>query len=306
MIALGILYVLFKFVPYREVLSLFTHSRKIFILIGFGLLFLDHILASLRWRFVLTHLGIHISAREAVYTFLSGNFFNLFFPSLIAGDAARTLLLTQHIRAPRKIAASVIMDRASGMVALSFITVIAYLWGAEIVNEPQLGIGVGVMAILGVGVLFVLFHRFFFLMLEKISFRYAGLNRRVKEFHGEFDIIRRNPSIFFKTVFIYSLIIQILNSLSFYYLAKGLFVQADMVYFFVFVPLAMLIACIPVTIAGLGTREVAMVYLFAKIGVAQPASLGMSLLNFSFLVIMSLIGGLVYVMVSHRWVQRNP
>jgi hypothetical protein len=65
----------------------------------------------------------------------------------------------------------------------------------------------------------------------------------------------------------------------------------------------MMIALVPITIAGAGLREGAVVYFFTLIGIAKQISLGISLLNLAFTIFVGLCGGIFYVTVYHRWLQ---
>jgi uncharacterized membrane protein YbhN (UPF0104 family) len=52
-------------------------------------------------------------------------------------------------------------------------------------------------------------------------------------------------------------------------------------------------------VAGLGVREVGVIYFFAKVGVGAGAALGMSLVCFSLTLIVSSLGGLAFLLDRH-------
>ena len=56
---------------------------------------------------------------------------------------------------------------------------------------------------------------------------------------------------------------------------------------------------LPVSLAGLGVREGGVVYFFAKAGVEPAVALSMSLVWFSLNLIVSLLGGLAFLLDSH-------
>jgi hypothetical protein len=56
-----------------------------------------------------------------------------------------------------------------------------------------------------------------------------------------------------------------------------------------------IISLIPISIAGLGVREVSFVLLLSRYGVPEGQALGMSLLLFSVIVVIGLVGGLIEV-----------
>ncbi|MCD6583974.1 MAG: flippase-like domain-containing protein, partial [Candidatus Omnitrophica bacterium] len=117
------------------------------------------------------------------------------------------------------------------------------------------------------------------------------------------QFLRKRPSIFWRTAIYFSLPVQIVTVFSFFFVCKSFYIDLDLIYFFIFVPIIILIAFLPITVAGIGTRELATVYFFSKVGLSKPVSLGMSLMNLVFMVGISLIGGVIYVMVYHRWLE---
>ncbi len=299
-ITAGIFYVIFRLIPYREVIRVYRESSKFHVALGFLLAVFAHIVAGLRWRFVLKNMGLKVPRGEVLCMLFSGLFFNLFFPSLIAGDAARIFFLTRKFRNVKKGAASVLIDRFSGVVGLVVVVTGGFFLGRNLVGEPEILLGVMTLVAIGLGVVFLIYHPFFFSLLERVSRIRARWHEKVCTFHGEFALVRRRPSVFLILSLGYSLIIQSIGVLTCYVLARGMGAEVGLIYFFILIPITMLIAFIPVTIAGLGTRELVMVYLFSKVGMAQSVSFSMSLLSFIFLLLIGLLGGLVYVTLYHR------
>ena len=85
--------------------------------------------------------------------------------------------------------------------------------------------------------------------------------------------------------------------------AKAFYVEANLIHFFILVPIIMVIALIPITIAGAGTRDASAVYFFSLIGIGKSIGLGVSLLNLLSMVIASIAGGILYITVYHRYFQ---
>ena len=83
---------------------------------------------------------------------------------------------------------------------------------------------------------------------------------------------------------------QIVFAFEFYLAAKGMHQHIHFVYFIIFSPLVCVATSLP-SIGGLGVREVSWVYFLAKIGVHEGVAVGLSLLNFFFMVLVGLIGG---------------
>jgi uncharacterized membrane protein YbhN (UPF0104 family) len=89
----------------------------------------------------------------------------------------------------------------------------------------------------------------------------------------------------------------------FFVTSKAFGLDLGIIYFLILVPIIMMIALIPITIAGAGTREAAAVYFFSLVGINKSIGLGMSLLNLAFTIFIGLLGGIFYVTIYHRRLQ---
>ena len=132
-VSLGIIVVLLKFIPYQTLVDLFRNSIKSYIVIAFLVFFLTHILAIFRWRIIMFSLGIKVKIKEIAYSFFSGLFFNLFFPSLVAGDVFRSAALAHRNKQTFKIVSSVFMDRFSGATGLSLLLLLALIFRGTLI-----------------------------------------------------------------------------------------------------------------------------------------------------------------------------
>lgn len=299
----GLLFALFKLVPFKDIIDIYKTASKFYIFLAFSLIFLGHIIGALRWKFVLNFLGIPISFKEALYAFLSGTFFVLIFPSFLASDVFRGVVLSKRFKNRKKAFFSVFIDRLSGLVALAGIVSFSYILGKSLIKEKEVLWAVVGMFLLGMCTFFIIFSKSIFPVLKKIFKRVPKVKEKIESLRGEFAFLRKNPSLFFKTIVYFSLPIQITTILSFFYSAKAFALSISFIHFFILIPIIMVIAFLPLTIAGLGTRDMACVYFFSKLGVSEALSFSLSLLNFAFMVSISLLGGVVYVMVYHRWME---
>lgn len=301
----GIFFILYKIVPYREFLSVYKQVSPFYVGIGFLLIFLGNIIGALRWRYLLSHIGVPMSAREAVYIFLSASFFNIFFPSLVAGDTFRSFALISRYHNAKKVIFSVIMDRVSGFIAVTVLALSAFLLARQFITEIDVFIGISFLTfIAGIGMV-ATFNSSILSFIERVFKRSSSIRERIELFHNEFYLFRDNPFLFLKLICFFSLPIQIMTCVSYFCLAKAFFLQAEVFSFFVLVPIIMVIAFLPITAAGIGTRELATVYFFSKIGIAKATSLGIAFCNLFFMVLICLMGGIIYVVVYSRWLERS-
>jgi uncharacterized protein (TIRG00374 family) len=301
-ISIAILFALIKFIPYKEVVEIYKNSQKIYILWGCLIFLLSFTFVAFRWRFLLASLGIKLSLREVSFAFFSGLFFNLFFPSFIAGDVFRGFSISRRHGNLKKVTSSILMDRFSGLSGLAVIVLFAFFAGRHLLPQKQIFYSVLILCLLLVFVGLVIFSKRFFMFVTAVFRRNKFLKKRLINLHEQLYFFRNNPVVFFKAV-AFSIPVQMLGAFSFFIVSKAFGVQVSAIYFFVLVPIIMVIAFIPITIAGIGTREAAAVYFFSLVGIEKSVGLSMSLLNLVFLVTSGILGGIFYVSVYHRWLQ---
>ena len=85
--------------------------------------------------------------------------------------------------------------------------------------------------------------------------------------------------LFLLGVFALTVFTWILNYTMVYFIALSLGINLNLIYFLAIMPLATLVAQIPITISGLGTREAAMISLFGLFGVSAVKVFSMSLIG---------------------------
>jgi hypothetical protein len=87
----------------------------------------------------------------------------------------------------------------------------------------------------------------------------------------------------------------LLSTVNYYVYAQALGVNAPFYFYFVAIPIASLVAFLPVTINGFGLRESAFVYIFATVHVPAASSLLLALLMDVQVLFFGAIGGLLYL-----------
>lgn len=301
----AILFALFKLVPYKKLIVVYQDSKKFYLLLGFAIFVLGQIISIFRWRFLLFSLGINISVKEAFCSSFCGLFLNLFFPSFVAGDVFRSFSISYRYGDAGKVASSVLMDRFSGGIALTLVSLLAFIAGRNIIPGEEVAVALfALCGIAGFSTL-IIFSKSFFLFFMKVFKRNSSLRKRLVSFHDKLYFFKNNPKVFIKSLF-FSFPVQILMVLGFFVVSLAFSVEISIVYFLIVVPIISAIALIPITIAGAGTREASVVYFFSLVGIEKSVGLGISLLNLIFLISMSIMGGIFYVSVYHRWLQSHP
>jgi len=301
-VTFAVFFALFKFIPYQKLIEVYKESRKTYLVLGLLIFFSTQVILVARWKFLLSSLGVAITFSEAFLAFFSGLFFNLFFPSFVAGDIFRGFSISYRHGDVKKVASSLLMDRFSGAVALASVSFCAFIAGRNLLREEVVVTSLSILCAIIIFVSLIIFSKSFFLFLMKIFRTGSSLYVKLRSFHDQFYFFKKKPNIFFKSL-LFSFPIQILIPLGFFVVSRAFGVQVGVINFLILVPIIIAIAMVPVTIAGVGTREASAVYFFSLVGIEKSIGFGISLLNLVFFVATGIIGGILYVTIHHRRLQ---
>ena len=97
-----------------------------------------------------------------------------------------------------------------------------------------------------------------------------------------------------------SIIIQALLALAPYVVMKGMGFKLGVLPFFLYIPIINIISMIPVSLNALGVRENAYVFFFSRAGLEGATSFTMSIVSFFVYFILTLAGGVVFVLYRRK------
>jgi len=261
---------------------------------------LGYLISTVRWQRLLVAEGIRLPLWRLILVYFEGAFFNLFLPTLIGGDIVRGFAIYRITRGHDASVASILVDRLSGFAALIVIAMIALVLAYGQIRDPQAAV-----MILGVAAAFILLIAM--LLHSRMKKHASGLLRAVGLTKFEAKLERmvealqryRGHRRALGQAILLSALLQVLIIVTYYFIGTGLNVGVPLPYFFLYVPLITVVAMLPVSVAGLGVREGAAVYFFAKVGVDTASALTMSLAWFSLTLVVSGLGGLAFLVNTH-------
>jgi hypothetical protein len=296
----AILYFLFRNINSERFFETVLSINPLFPIVT-GLIFVGtQLLSTLRWKTILAK-DMQIPYRKLLSIYFIGMFFNNFLPTMVGGDVIKGYYLYKRSRRGDISVTSIFMDRYSGFTALIFLTTIATVIGyPAIKGTPLPGFLVLLIAafctaslIIWVGPL----HNWAMAIMNKIHF--YGINKKIDSLYKALMGYKSHPDILIK-VFCYSIVVQASMIICYWLLGIGLGMELSLIYFFLFIPLATVISMLPVSLAGLGIREGAFVYLFTRAGATPEEALTLSLMWFAIMVVVSTAGGIEYVRTGGR------
>ncbi|MDD5431867.1 MAG: lysylphosphatidylglycerol synthase transmembrane domain-containing protein [Candidatus Omnitrophica bacterium] len=304
-ISIILIFFLFEKVDKKSLFELIKNADKGLLFLAFFVFFSGYYFCLLRWQMLLKAVNIHLPLKRIIISFSGGVFFSLFLPSTIGGDLMRSIDLSKHTKRPGEVIATVFLDRLSGYIGLVILAFVALILGWRFVEDVSVLSSMAIITVVLFALLILFFNKALFAKISKLLHTpdSGKIRELIKNMHKEIHYFRHNKKIILKNLSL-SVLIQVTSPLTFYITALSLGVKIKLIYFLIYLPIISAITLLPISIGGLGLRDASTIYFFAKAGVSRDLAFAMSLLNFSFILICGLMGGIIYVLtVRHRRLQ---
>ena len=256
-----------------------------------GVLFGVRVLVAWRFKILLGALGIHRSLASLLQITLVSNALGQLLPTGIGQDVIRGHhVVRSHGRAV-DVSAIIIQERLLGMVSMVIVGLIASsLW---LQGPLRLGTVSGVLAIA------VAMTGGFFLARSWSRRggelpRFVPLPERVRTplLQVAYAVADTGPlAPVFPSVFVISLGVQLARCVIFWCLYAALGHPVSLVHAFAFVPLVFLLTSLPISLAGVGVREAALIGLVGQLGISVEVNVAAGV-AFQLLVFVMLLPGL--------------
>lgn len=253
------------------------------------------LVSTARWKILLAAEGISVPGRTLYGVLLEGMFFNLFLPSMVGGDVVRGYRIYALARGRQASLASIAVERLSGFAALMLIALGALASGHEALADGK------VKAIVaGTAAAFFVIVGTLFAVPGRAEGGGAGAGRwgRLLAVLGRFHealLAYRGHTGALALALLLSFALQTLGIVTLFLLAWAMGLPVSFGSFFLIVPVATVVAMLPISISGLGVREGAMVYLLARLGIASAGAIGLSLGWFGIFLLTSAPGGIIFL-----------
>jgi len=257
----GLLYFVLSKAGAERVLSVIKTVNPFFFIAAILIYIFSLYIASIRWRLLLPE---EFKGQRLFSFYLIGSFFNTFLPGIVGGDAVKTYYLYKETNKGSLSFASVFMDRYLGFIAIMTIGLIAFAAGFQYIKGSLIEWLLPTIV-------------FSFLIGSLVIFRFR-LGKRIgviAEFYEYFHKYSRQKTVIMKALAL-SFVIQTMSIMAIYVISLGLGQHIPLAYFFIFFPIIITIATLPISVSGIGLREGAFVFLFGMIGIMPETATAMS------------------------------
>jgi uncharacterized membrane protein YbhN (UPF0104 family) len=280
-VTVTILTLILRSIDAQQAWKVLQHVRLDLLALALLMQFGSTAISAYRWQVIMHNLNFGQSFSFYWRSYFKGMFFNQGLPTSIGGDALRVLDVAGQGFRKRDVLYGVVVDRIAGLGALMSLTLFAYIFSPDLlpmqIYRPiLLLIAAGLISLLGI---FFLSQMSWLDHYPKLVILRIISDRLYQAFSSHrFQLVGS------------SLLIPLLAMLGFFATGWALGLRYDLMTYFAIVPPALVLTIIPVSIAGWGVREGALVGLFSLIGANKAAVLMMSLLYGLTLIVVSLPG----------------
>ncbi len=260
-ISLLLVYFVFTKVDFGEVWGVLQKSHPGYIGLALVFFIASKVFSAFRLNLYFHQLDVLLTQKSNLKLYLLGMFYNLFLPGGVGGDAYKGYLIKKKFEVrTKKVVSVLLLDRLSGMLLLFlYACLLAMFFKDRLLNDYR--ILIGLVMLLGLLIFWMLSKRFF-------GYVYP---------------------VFWKSIG-YSAVVQGLQLISLYCILCALSIENHILaYLFVFL-ISSIVSVVPLTIGGIGSREVTFYYGAIWLGLDQDTSIGISMTFFLITAFVSLLG----------------
>ncbi|MBK19172.1 MAG: hypothetical protein CMM52_10110 [Rhodospirillaceae bacterium] len=297
-VSLALIYLLFQTYDLRDALDRIARIDLAYFFAAAGLLTSSIMFASWRWRIIIGALSSRISFKSTFGLVWISVFFNQVLPSNLGGDAVRIWMFYRRDGLFKRAFGSVLLDRVTALVGLAILVLITFPLAIQLIADSV------ILTILGILVVTVFVGMLAFLWLDRIigicaRFLPSKLFELLAGLAEDSRVVLAPRRSGIQVLGI-SVVNHLVIVLVMYALAQSLSIGVQLVDLVVLIPPVVLAALLPISFAGWGVREGAMIGMLGTIGVTPENALALSV-AFGFLtLIVSLPGALIWFFSGNR------
>lgn len=286
-------YLIFRSIEVDSLMAEFRNVVPKLLALGLAFQIMSTLVAAYRWSLIMQPLGFGGGFGFYLKSYFKGSFFNQGLPTSIGGDAIRVIDVARLGHRKRDAFKGVFLDRLLGLGGLLVLNVIAILLSPDTLPTGMRAI---ILAVVGTGMLgfitLIFMHRIRWLEGYRLTAFICTISRQLA------FIFSSGPRALIQLVL--SLAVHSFSMLAVFLISRSVGMEYDLLTIMVIVPPVILLTLIPLSLAGWGIREGAMIGLFTLIGAAKPEVLAMSILYGFILILASFPGLWVYLTGRHR------
>lgn len=264
------LYLVFRKIDTDQLFLIVKTIHWLWLVPAILLFVLSKVATAIRLNQYFKNIGLQLSERLNFRLYLVGMFYNLFLPGGIGGDGYKVYLLNKEYKTSvKKLVQAALLDRLGGLIAIIFL-----MFGLFLLVDLRLDF---VDSALWKG-----------LMIASLILTIPGFWLVQKLFFKDFMAS-------FWSANLWSFVGQIAQLICAWFILMALGIQENILAYQLVFLLSSIVAVLPLTIGGVGARELVFVYAHTYAGIDETAAVTFSLIFFLITAAVSLTGAFVKV-----------
>ncbi len=307
-LSLGLILFLLYTIDLREIADIVSRCDFTYVLLAYFIAICDRVLMAYKWNILLKAKGIRIPLINITGTYLISTFLGLFLPATIGGDALRAYAVSKEGHSATNVISSIIIERALGFIALFIFVLISIVLSIFVFGQnffEGMWRLFWLFLVLLVLSIFLVYFSFSESALSRLGFLFHRFDIRIHKYrivqklkevylsYRSFQDDRTTLGIFL----LLSMVENLFPLLWTYSLSLAFNIEVPLLYFFILIPIVLVLVRLPISFDGIGIQEGAFVYFLALIGVAKSEGLLLGISS-HIIAVMSVLPGAVLYSVS--------
>jgi uncharacterized protein (TIRG00374 family) len=293
-ISVVLLAALLSHIDFTHVVEVVSHARADLLVLAVLLTAASVALSAYRWHMLLHEKIATVRYRNVLRIILVSGFLGAFTPGSVGAEILRIYGLTRRTGDLAHAFTSVLVERFIALVALALLVLLGLT-----ASPPGIPEQVADMAWVGVAGLVAgyaaLMHSRSRAVIDLIlgAAWLAPIRSRLRKLYACLDSYKRQPTLMLLAMAVgigFQLTRVAIVAVGGWALGQ----HVTLTHYIIIVPITMFVSLLPISIAGLGVREAAYVYLFGLVGVAPETAFALSLLVFIIGILLTLPGAWLY------------
>jgi hypothetical protein len=251
---------------------------------------------SARWRQIAISCGTRMGFAQALQINFIAAFFNQVLPSTVGGDGVRIWFAARRGAGWANATYSVLLDRIFGVFVLALLVAVCLPWTLQLIRDPvprSILLALSAAAIAGPVIL----------LLASAHFdRWLRRWMITRHIAAAAEVAMRICRSFRPAAVVTgcSIAIHLLTISAAWCCVKAVAAPVGFTHVLFLMPPVLLIATVPISIAGWGVRESSMIAAFAYAGLAESDGLTLSILFGAVTFVIGIVGGIVWISSGFR------
>ncbi len=283
-----------------KLLQLFLSANISWVLLSLSFIVVLDFLSAVKWKMLLDACGDKIKLWRLYMYYNIAQFFNLILPTSMGGDVVRIFLLGEYTGKKSQAAASVVVERFTGVVGMLVFAVFSMLLNLDKFHQKWLVLALGSCSLLAI------FLSWFFLKKKKLVFPFFLSLQKIPVCEKIFaKIVHVRDAVFEYSDNKNALLFALINSFIFQFgavfnvwiTARAFSDEISFMLCVITVPIILFIMNLPFSIGGIGLMEFAYLFVFSLFGVSPALAVSVAMFLRFKSIIDALIGGIFYLFI---------